>query len=178
MIVQRIPRQPSSRASARPIGPAPTIKTAVSVDAADAMASLEGRSVEIPALLAIPSKAAHQLNGFFCIASVPNGCDLSGPHFTRAEAAHFHTILKNGSKTKQIRARVRPGSEMELHRFPDRQPPIDPLFAHVARLVEVVGTTKFETKMFEVLREAINCDHLTAFAFSDHRPPRVLIAAN
>jgi DNA-binding CsgD family transcriptional regulator len=67
---------------------------------------------------------------------------------------------------------------MELHRLPDSRSSVDSLFAHIGRLIEVVGTTKFEAKMFRILREVINCEHLTAFAFSDKRPPRVLLAAN
>ena len=65
---------------------------------------------------------------------------------------------------------------MELHNFVDARPRNDPLRAHIGRLIEVVGTPKFEPEVFRLARSAINCEHLTAFAVSDKTPPRVLFA--
>lgn len=67
---------------------------------------------------------------------------------------------------------------MELHSLADTRPKADPLRSEIGRLIEVVGTPKFESEMFEVARKAVSCEHLTAFAFSGDLPPRPLIAAN
>lgn len=55
---------------------------------------------------------------------------------------------------------------------------MDPLRSHIARLIEVVGTPRFETEMFRAARGATNCEHMTAYAVSANAPPRLLIAAN
>jgi DNA-binding CsgD family transcriptional regulator len=67
---------------------------------------------------------------------------------------------------------------MELHSLADTRPKSDPLRSEIGRLIEVVGTPKFEPEMFQVARKAVSCEHLTAFAFSGDLPPRPLIAAN
>ncbi len=48
----------------------------------------------------------------------------------------------------------------------------------IGRLIELVGTPKFEGEMFETAREATRCEHMTAFAARNSALPRVLYAAN
>lgn len=49
---------------------------------------------------------------------------------------------------------------------------------HITSLIEAVGTFSFEPKLIDFTRKAIGCDHVTAFAHSARRAPRVLLAAN
>lgn len=67
---------------------------------------------------------------------------------------------------------------MEVHDLSKAHPLGDPLRRSIARLIEVVGTPRFEIEMFRLAREAIHCEHLTAFAVSENAEPRVLLAAN
>ena len=67
---------------------------------------------------------------------------------------------------------------MELHEFAARSPRPDPLRSNIARLIEVVGTPKFETEMFHAAHAATNCEHVTAFATCKNSAPRILLAAN
>lgn len=67
---------------------------------------------------------------------------------------------------------------MELHEFADRAPRQDPLRTSMARLIEVVGSPRFESEIFQIARTAIACEHVTAFAFTREATPRILLAAN
>lgn len=67
---------------------------------------------------------------------------------------------------------------MEVFSLADFGKAMDPLRSQIARLIEVVGTPQFETEMFQAVRGAANCEHLTAYAISDNAPPRLLLAAN
>jgi DNA-binding CsgD family transcriptional regulator len=67
---------------------------------------------------------------------------------------------------------------MQLHEFRDDSSRPDPLRAQIGRLIEVVGTPKFEDEMFYLVHNALDCEHLTAFAVSDAGPADVLFAAN
>jgi LuxR family transcriptional regulator, activator of tox operons len=49
---------------------------------------------------------------------------------------------------------------------------------HFAGLIEAVGTASFEPTLINFTRQAIGCDHVTAFAHSARTAPRVLLAAN
>lgn len=66
---------------------------------------------------------------------------------------------------------------MEVHSVPAARATPDPLRAHIGRLIEVVGTPRFEREIFQAACTAINCRHLTAYAFSKDGP-RLLLAAN
>jgi DNA-binding CsgD family transcriptional regulator len=48
----------------------------------------------------------------------------------------------------------------------------------IGRLIELVGTSRFEEEVFNTAREATRCEHLTAFAARNSSRPRVLFAAN
>lgn len=48
----------------------------------------------------------------------------------------------------------------------------------IGRLIELVGTPKFEGEVFQAASEATRCEHLTAFAARSSSHPRVLYAAN
>ena len=48
----------------------------------------------------------------------------------------------------------------------------------IGRLIELVGTPKFEDEVFHSASEATRCEHLTAFATRSSVGPRVLYAAN
>jgi DNA-binding CsgD family transcriptional regulator len=67
---------------------------------------------------------------------------------------------------------------MEVFSLADSGKAMDPLRSQIARLIEVVGTPRFETEMFQAARAATNCDHMTAYAISGNAPPRLLLAAN
>lgn len=54
----------------------------------------------------------------------------------------------------------------------------DPLRAQIGRLIEVVGTPRFESEMFRTVRAATRCEHLTAFAVSEGGAPRTILASN
>jgi DNA-binding CsgD family transcriptional regulator len=49
---------------------------------------------------------------------------------------------------------------------------------YVTSLVEAIGTPAFEPTLINFTRQAIGCDHVTAFAHSARTAPRVLLAAN
>jgi len=49
---------------------------------------------------------------------------------------------------------------------------------HFTTLIEAVGTPSFEPTLINFTRQAIGCDHVTAFAHSARTAPRVLLAAN
>ena len=66
---------------------------------------------------------------------------------------------------------------MEVHSFPATRAAPDPLRAQIGRLIEVVGTPRFESEIFQAACHAINCRHLTAYAFSKDGP-RLLLATN
>ncbi|MFI5011670.1 MAG: helix-turn-helix transcriptional regulator [Hyphomicrobiales bacterium] len=67
---------------------------------------------------------------------------------------------------------------MELHSFVQAPSSSDRLRSHIGRLIELVGSQRFEPEMFKVVREVTGCEHLTAFAAGGTVPPRVLIASN
>jgi DNA-directed RNA polymerase specialized sigma24 family protein len=53
----------------------------------------------------------------------------------------------------------------------------DPLRTSVGRLIETVGTTEFETQVFEAARNAIHCEHVFAFVAAPSGNSRVLMSA-
>ena len=67
---------------------------------------------------------------------------------------------------------------MQVHGVQEDRARVDPLRAQIGRLIEVVGTPKFEPEMFRLVNSAIDCEHLTAFAVSDKMSPAILFAAN
>jgi DNA-binding CsgD family transcriptional regulator len=67
---------------------------------------------------------------------------------------------------------------MEVISLTDSDRARDPLRSQIARLIEVVGTPRFETELFQAARDATNCEHMTAYVLSDGAPPRLLLAAN
>jgi DNA-binding CsgD family transcriptional regulator len=54
----------------------------------------------------------------------------------------------------------------------------DTLRLGLGRLIELVGTPKFEDEVLHVAHEATRCEHLTAFAVRSSAGPRVVYAAN
>jgi DNA-binding CsgD family transcriptional regulator len=67
---------------------------------------------------------------------------------------------------------------MEVLNFADARHAKRPLRAQIGRLIEVVGTPRFEAELFQAARSAINCEHMSVLAASRDQPPRVLLAAN
>jgi DNA-binding CsgD family transcriptional regulator len=53
----------------------------------------------------------------------------------------------------------------------------DALRGSVGRLIEVVGTPKFESEVFGAARQAINCEHMSAVVASSAAGPRILMSA-
>jgi len=53
----------------------------------------------------------------------------------------------------------------------------DPLRASLGRLIEVVGTPRFEDEIFATARGAFNCEHISALSISDAASPRILMSA-
>lgn len=58
------------------------------------------------------------------------------------------------------------------------KPEHDALRSGVGRLIELIGTSRFEDEVLHTAHEATRCDHLTAFAERSSARPRVLYAAN
>ncbi len=54
----------------------------------------------------------------------------------------------------------------------------DALRSGVGRLIELIGTSRFEDEVLHTANRATRCDHLTAFAERSSARPRVLYAAN
>jgi DNA-binding CsgD family transcriptional regulator len=45
-------------------------------------------------------------------------------------------------------------------------------------VIGAMGAATFEDAMFAMARDGVRCTHLTAFSFSPHRAPKVMVAAN
>jgi hypothetical protein len=54
----------------------------------------------------------------------------------------------------------------------------DPLRAQMGRLIEVVGTPRFEAELFRIARGAVNCAHVAAFSFPRDGTAHVVVAAS
>lgn len=54
----------------------------------------------------------------------------------------------------------------------------DPWRRHLSGLITTFGTPKFESLLFQLLDEALCCEHLTAFAVPQSGQPRLMLAAN
>lgn len=67
---------------------------------------------------------------------------------------------------------------MQVLKLSDVRKSNDPLRAQIARLIEVVGTPKFEEQLFQVARDTLNCAHVTAFVANGDARPRVVLAAD
>ena len=67
---------------------------------------------------------------------------------------------------------------MDVHAIKERPLGHDPLRLQLARLVETVGTPRFEPEFFQTIDQMIGCEHLTAFSVSNPDRPRLLFAAN
>src|SRR5262245_60418480 len=66
---------------------------------------------------------------------------------------------------------------MQVLRLSDVRKSNDPLRAQLARLIAVAGKPRFESELFEVAHNALQCEHLTAFAKGSDGP-RVVMASN
>jgi DNA-binding CsgD family transcriptional regulator len=66
---------------------------------------------------------------------------------------------------------------MEVLSLADASRNNDPLRTTVGRLIETVGTPKFESEIFDAARHAVNCEHISAFVSGDAATPRALISA-
>lgn len=53
----------------------------------------------------------------------------------------------------------------------------DPMRASLGRLIEVVGTPKFEDEIFAASRGAFNCEHISALSVANAASPRILMSA-
>jgi hypothetical protein len=67
---------------------------------------------------------------------------------------------------------------MELLNYAQPASSRDPVRTHVQRLIEVVGTNRFEPEFARAMSETIRSEHVTAYAFSPSAPPRLLLAAS
>jgi DNA-binding CsgD family transcriptional regulator len=67
---------------------------------------------------------------------------------------------------------------MDVHPIAERSFAYDPLRRNVGRLVATVATSRFEPQLYQLLEEAVRCEHLTAFAISPSKRPRLIFAAN
>jgi DNA-binding CsgD family transcriptional regulator len=67
---------------------------------------------------------------------------------------------------------------MEVRPLTRRPSVIDPLTRHASALIEALGTSSFESCLFRFAQDAIRCEHLNAFAFSENAPPRMILAAS
>lgn len=67
---------------------------------------------------------------------------------------------------------------MELLSYAQAPRSRDPVRAHVQRLIEVVGTPRFEGEFVKALGDTTRSEHITAYAFHPDRPPRLLFAAS
>src|SRR5262249_4869323 len=54
----------------------------------------------------------------------------------------------------------------------------DPVRASIQRLIQVVGTPRFEAEFVKAMNETTRSEHATAYAFSSNAPPRLLLAAS
>ncbi|MGZ3408997.1 MAG: helix-turn-helix transcriptional regulator [Xanthobacteraceae bacterium] len=66
---------------------------------------------------------------------------------------------------------------MEVLSVADARSNNDALRASVGRLIETVGTPKFESEIFGAARHAINCEHISAVVAPEGIGPRILISA-
>jgi LuxR family transcriptional regulator, activator of tox operons len=67
---------------------------------------------------------------------------------------------------------------MELLNYAHAPRSRDPVRAHIHRLIEVVGTPRFEPEFVKAMSETTRSEHVTAYAFSSEAPPRLLLAAS
>lgn len=68
---------------------------------------------------------------------------------------------------------------MQVHALPSAGRQVaGPFRFHAPRLIELCGTPRFEPALFQAAREAAQCEHVTAFAFTETMQPRVVLAAN
>jgi LuxR family transcriptional regulator, activator of tox operons len=67
---------------------------------------------------------------------------------------------------------------MELLSYADAARAHDPVRVHIQRLIEVVGTPRFESEFIKAMSEATRSEHVTAYAFSPHAQPRLLFAGS
>jgi DNA-binding CsgD family transcriptional regulator len=66
---------------------------------------------------------------------------------------------------------------MEMLSVSDACRNTDPMRASLGRLIEVVGTPKFEDEIFAAARGAFNCEHISALSVMDTASPRILMSA-
>jgi DNA-binding CsgD family transcriptional regulator len=67
---------------------------------------------------------------------------------------------------------------MELLNYAQASRSRDPVRAYIQRLIEVVGTPRFEAEFVKAMSETIRSEHVTAYAFLPNAPPRLLLAAS
>jgi hypothetical protein len=65
---------------------------------------------------------------------------------------------------------------MELLTYADAVRTRDPVRTHMQRLIEVVGTARFEPELVKAMNDATRSEHVTAYAFAPNAPPRLLFA--
>jgi LuxR family transcriptional regulator, activator of tox operons len=66
---------------------------------------------------------------------------------------------------------------MEVLSISDACRNYDPMRASLGRLIEVVGTPRFEDEIFAAARGAFNCEHISALSVADAASPRILMSA-
>jgi hypothetical protein len=67
---------------------------------------------------------------------------------------------------------------MELLSYVQAASSRDPVRAYIQRLIQVVGTPRFEAEFVKAMSETTRSEHATAYAFSPNAPPRLLLAAS
>lgn len=65
---------------------------------------------------------------------------------------------------------------MDVLPLPKLQSAVHPMRRHLGGLIETVGTHRFGPSLMAASREAVKCEHVTAFAMPAAKPPRVLLA--
>lgn len=75
------------------------------------------------------------------------------------------------------RIRIVENRTMEVLSVTDVSSSSDALRSSAGRLIEVVGTAKFESEMFRAVRDAFNCEHMSAIVSRGQAGSRALMSA-
>jgi LuxR family transcriptional regulator, activator of tox operons len=67
---------------------------------------------------------------------------------------------------------------MEVHVLESGRHATNPFKRRVGELIATTGTPRFEPSFFQTAREATDCEHLTAFIWSDRSAARLMFAIN
>jgi hypothetical protein len=88
-------------------------------------------------------------------------------------------LPSQASKRRRHPDEAAPGDAgMELLNYAPAARSRDPVRVHIQRLIEVVGTPRFEAEFTRAMNDTIRSEHVTAYAFSRNAPPRLLLAAS